>query len=85
MNLHGMVYTVAIQQATRQCLTKIKECPHVHVWAGTRTIFFKLNTTVLGDEGGIKNQCIACPKTPFQRALLATQPHKFKVEILCLL
>lgn len=37
MNLHGMVYTVAIklQQATRQCLTKIKEFPHVHVWADT--------------------------------------------------
>ena len=62
MNLHGMVYTVAIQQATRQCLTKIKECPHVHVWAGTRTIFFKLNTTVLGDEGGIKISALHAQK-----------------------
>ena len=62
MNLHGMVYAVAIQQATRQCLTKIKECCHVHVCAGTRTIFFKLNTTVLSDEGRIKISALHAQK-----------------------
>ena len=39
-----------LQQATKQCLTEIKEFPHVHVWVDTRAIFFKLNTTVLSNE-----------------------------------
>ena len=30
-----------LQQATKQCLTKTKEFPHVHVWADTRALFFK--------------------------------------------
>ena len=38
MNLNGMVYIVQLQQATGQCLTKLKEFPHVHVWAGIRAI-----------------------------------------------
>ena len=51
--------------------------------------FLKLNKTVLSDEGRITISAIVCPKTLFQkrpegstyRALLATPPHKFKVEI----
>lgn len=41
------------QQATKQCLTEIKEFPHVHVWADTRAIFLKLNMTVLSNKGRI--------------------------------
>lgn len=54
-----------LQQVTRQCLTKIKQFPHVHVWADTRDLFFKL--TVLSDEGRINISAIVCPKTLFQK------------------
>lgn len=51
-----------LQQATGQCLTKLKEFPHVHVWAGIRAIFFKLNTTVLSNEGRINISALHAQK-----------------------
>lgn len=62
-----------LQQATKQCLTEIKEFPHVHVWADTTAIFFKLNTTVLSNEGRINISALYAQKHFSKKGL--KNPH----------